>query len=250
MNKKKLHRRDFISNTGKAAMALTIAPIVLEACSSSKKSTTHTSNTTVWEPNFNQTPLAFKYNELEPNIDAATMEIHYSKHAAAYCANMNEAIKTEYKKASMAYIPNILSEMSTYSLKLRNNLGGHYNHELFWQCLTPKSTGKPSGKLTEAITNNFGSFENFKTQFTEVAKSRFGSGWVWLIKTNDGSLKVSSTANQDNPLMDIADVRGLPLLGLDVWEHAYYLKYQNKRAEYINNFWNILNWNFVESRFI
>ncbi|MCZ2223170.1 MAG: superoxide dismutase [Chitinophagales bacterium] len=197
---------------------------------------------------FIQQPLPYSYNALEPYIDAATMEIHYTKHAAGYTKNLNDALKEEYKKADAITIENILENISQYSTKMRNNAGGHYNHELFWQILTPTSSKKPSGALAKAIETSFGSFENFKTQFNDTALKRFGSGWAWLIVSNDG-LKITSTPNQDNPLMNIAETKGFPLLGLDVWEHAYYLKYQNKRAEYINNWWNIINWNVVEKRF-
>lgn len=238
MNNKKLHRRNFISNTVKAGLAVTILPSFVGK-----------EKAMVWEPSFKQEPLPYDYKALEPNIDALTMEIHYTKHAAAYAKNLNEAYKAEYKKAGLQELKTLLGEISTYSIKMRNNAGGHYNHELFWHCLTPKSSLKPSGKLAAAIDKNFTSFDEFKKQFSDAAKSRFGSGWAWLILQKDGSLKITSTPNQDNPLMDVAEIKGFPLLGLDVWEHAYYLKYQNKRADYINSFWNIVNWDFVQERF-
>ena len=140
--------------------------------------------------------------------------------------------------------------MSKYSTKMRNNAGGHYNHELFWQVMKPAPSMAPKGALAEAIVKAYGSFADFQKAFGEAAKSRFGSGWAWLLIKNDGSLAISSTPNQDNPLMDIAETPGFPLLGLDVWEHAYYLKYQNKRPDYINNWWNLVNWEFVEKRYI
>ncbi len=197
--------------------------------------------------NFKQDPLAYAYNALEPSIDALTMEIHYTKHAAAYCKALNEAAHTENVDVNKP-IEDILKDISLYSSKMRNNAGGHYNHELFWKCLSPKAT-QPSAKLADAITKAFGSFDAFKSQFADAAKSRFGSGWAWLTVNSEGKLVISSTPNQDNPLMSVAEVKGMPLYGLDVWEHAYYLKYQNKRADYIDSFWKVLNWDFVSDRF-
>lgn len=239
MSKSNIHRRKFIADTAKLGVGLTLMPSLVKA--------SVTNN--LFEPNYKQQPLPYGSKDLEPVIDAATMEIHYTKHAAAYAKNLDDAFKAEYKKVSIDDLAILLSEVSKYSTKMRNNAGGHYNHELFWQCMTPKSSGKPVGKLEEAITKSFGSFDAFKTQFSDAAKNRFGSGWAWLIVTEKGDLKVTSTPNQDNPLMDVAEVKGYPLLGLDVWEHAYYLKYQNKRTDYITNWWSIVNWNFVEQRF-
>lgn len=195
---------------------------------------------------FKQQPLPYAYTALEPSIDAMTMEIHYTKHAAAYCKNLNEAAKEE--NAEGKTVEDILKNISKYSTKMRNNAGGHYNHELFWKLLSPKSTA-PGEELSKAINSHFGSVDAFKTKFNDAAKSRFGSGWAWLIYTGDKKLVIASTPNQDNPLMDIAEIKGTPLLGLDVWEHAYYLKYQNRRAEYIDNFWKIVNWDVVTERF-
>ena len=239
MSKSNIQRRKFITDTAKLGLGLALMPSLAKAT---------TVNIIIGEPYYGQQPLPYSYKDLEPVIDAATMEIHYTKHAAAYAKNLEDAFKAEYKKAGMDDLATLLGEISKYSAKMRNNAGGHYNHELFWQCMTPKSTGKPAGKLEEAIIKNFGSFEAFKTQFSDAAKNRFGSGWAWLIVTEKGDLKVTSTPNQDNPLMDVAEVKGFPLLGLDVWEHAYYLKYQNKRADYITNWWSIVNWSFVEQR--
>lgn len=239
MSKSNIHRRKFIADTAKLSVGLAFMPSLAKAAATNN----------LFEPNYKQQPLPYGYKDLEPVIDAATMEIHYTKHAAAYAKNLDDAFKAEYMKASIDDLATLLSEVSKYSTKMRNNAGGHYNHELFWQCMTSKSSGKPSGKLEEAITKSFGSLDAFKTQFSDAAKNRFGSGWTWLIVTEKGELKVTSTPNQDNPLMDVAEVKGFPLLGLDVWEHAYYLKYQNKRADYITNWWSIVNWNFVEQRF-
>jgi Fe-Mn family superoxide dismutase len=196
---------------------------------------------------FKQEPLAYAYNALEPSIDALTMEIHYTKHAAAYAKNLNEAATAEKVDMSQP-VEEILKNISKYSAKMRNNAGGHYNHELFWKCLTPKTT-QPGGKLEAAITKQFGSIDAFKTQFSDAAKARFGSGWAWLVVDNDKKLVITSTANQDNTLMDISEVKGVPVFGLDVWEHAYYLHYQNKRADYIEGFWKVLNWDFASERF-
>ncbi len=190
--------------------------------------------------------LPYDYNALEPYIDAKTMEIHYTKHHGGYTAKLNAAI--EGTNLSEHSIEQILQNVSQHPIAVRNNGGGYYNHSLFWNILTPNSKGKPSGLLADAISSSFGSFENFKDEFSNAAATRFGSGWAWLIVTN-GTLKVCSTPNQDNPLMDVADVKGAPILGLDVWEHAYYLHYQNRRPDYINAFWNIINWDEVEKRF-
>jgi superoxide dismutase, Fe-Mn family len=197
---------------------------------------------------FDQSPLAYAYNSLEPIIDATTMEIHYSKHAAAYCKNVKEAAAAE-KVDITKPIEDVLANISKFSAKMRNNAGGHYNHELFWKSMKPAGEGKPSGNLLTAIEKNFNSFEAFKTQFTDAGKNRFGSGWAWLVVGKDKKLVIGSTPNQDNPLMDISDLKGFPLLGLDVWEHAYYLKYQNRRPEYIENWWKVVNWEFVQQRF-
>lgn len=191
--------------------------------------------------------LDYAYNALEPNIDAATMEIHHTKHHAAYTNNLNAAL--EGTSGANETIENILANISKYSMAVRNNGGGFYNHSLFWKVIGPNGTGTPSGKLLDAIVKDFGSFEAFKEQFAKAAATRFGSGWAWLVKLPDGKLVVTSTPNQDNPLMDTAEVKGTPILGLDVWEHAYYLKYQNRRPEYIQAFWNVVNWQAVADKF-
>lgn len=205
-------------------------------------------NTTVLSPiNFDQQPLAYAYNALEPSIDAMTMEIHYTKHAAAYCKNVKEAAAAEGVNIKLP-LEDLLKNISKYSVKMRNNGGGHFNHELFWKTLSPKTT-EPSGKFADAIFKSFGSTDEFKKQFADAAKSRFGSGWAWLLVNSDKKLVISSTPNQDNPLMDVAEIKGMPVFGLDVWEHAYYLKYQNRRAEYIDGFWKVINWDFVAERY-
>jgi len=196
---------------------------------------------------FKQTPLPYAYNALEGNIDAQTMEIHYSKHAAGYVSNLNKAIAgTPQEKENLVQI---LSKVSKLTPAVRNNAGGHYNHELFWMILTPEKNTKPSAKLTKAINEAFGSMDAFKEKMSKAGADRFGSGWAWLSVDKNGKLFVSSTPNQDNPLMDVVEEKGTPILGIDVWEHAYYLKYQNKRADYLTAIWNVLNWNEVSKRY-
>ena len=232
-------RRQFIKQTGKASIAMASMPLM------------HTLGVLPinQEINFQQIPLPYAYNALEPFIDAMTMEIHHTKHAAGYTKNLNDACVAEKVDIKTTSITNLLESISKYSTKMRNNAGGHYNHELFWQTMQPASASMPTGSLAKAIEKSFGSFADFQKAFSEVAKNRFGSGWAWLIINEKKELAICSTANQDNPLMDIAETKGYPLLGLDVWEHAYYLKYQNKRADYINNWWNLVNWKFVEERY-
>ena len=191
--------------------------------------------------------LPYAFNALEPHIDAKTMEIHHGKHHNAYVTNLNNAIAgTDAEKMS---IEDICKNISKYPAAVRNNGGGHYNHSLFWTVLGPNAGGQPSGALAEAINAAFGSFDTFKEKFAAAGTTRFGSGWAWLI-VKDGKLEICSTANQDNPLMDIAEVKGTPILGLDVWEHAYYLNYQNRRPDYISAFWSVVNWSEVASRFV
>lgn len=194
---------------------------------------------------FELAPLPYAHNALEPHIDAKTMEIHHGKHHAAYTTNLNNAIKgTEWENKT---IEEILANVSKLAPAVRNNGGGFYNHNLFWSIMGPNAGGTPSGELAEAINKAFGSFDEFKTQFATAGTTRFGSGWAWLCVTSKG-LEICSTANQDNPLMDIEGARGCagkPILALDVWEHAYYLNYQNRRPDYITAFWNVVNWNKV-----
>ncbi len=194
---------------------------------------------------FTQKPLPYAYNALEPFIDAQTMEIHYSKHHAAYIKNLNTAVVgTDAEKMT---ITEIFANISKLSSAIRNNAGGHFNHELFWSILTPEKNTKPSADLEKAINDAFGSLDVLKEKMNAAAATRFGSGWAWLYVGQDGKLAVCSTANQDNPLMDIAENKGMPILGIDVWEHAYYLKYQNKRADYLTAIWNVINWNEVSN---
>jgi superoxide dismutase, Fe-Mn family len=199
-----------------------------------------------WNGEFLLPELAYSFNALEPYIDAQTMELHYSKHHAAYTDKFNAAVKEAGLTGKTAF--DILSEVSKYPLAIRNNGGGYLNHKLFWKMLAPATGQKPSPELLNAITLDFGSLEVFKEKFNAAAKSVFGSGWTWLIVA-DNKLKIVTTPNQDSPIMDIAADKGTPLLCLDIWEHAYYLKYQNRRPEYIDAFWNVVNWDFVSQRY-
>ncbi len=194
---------------------------------------------------FTLAPLPYAYEALEPHIDVQTMQIHHGKHHQAYVDNLNKAIAgTEHESKT---IEEIVAHAGSISAAVRNNGGGHWNHTFFWASMAPNAGGTPSGKLAEAIDAAFGSFDAFKEKFNAAGMTRFGSGWAWLI-VKDGKLEVCSTPNQDNPLMDVAEVKGTPILGADVWEHAYYLKYQNKRADYLSAFWNVVNWAVVEER--
>jgi Fe-Mn family superoxide dismutase len=189
--------------------------------------------------------LPYAFDALEPHIDARTMEIHHGKHHNAYVTNLNAAVAgTEWESKSLE---EILANISKLSPAVRNNGGGHWNHSFFWQIMGPNAGGNPTGEVAAAIDSAFGSFDNFKTEFAKAGTTRFGSGWAWLTAAG-GKLTISSTANQDNPLMDIAEVKGTPILGLDVWEHAYYLHYQNRRPDYITAFFNVINWDEVNKR--
>ncbi len=191
--------------------------------------------------------LPYANNALEPHIDQATMEIHHGKHHNAYVTNLNKALEgSEWASKSLE---DILKNISKTSAAIRNNGGGHFNHSMFWKSLSPQGGGAPTGAVAEAIEKAFGSFDKFKEDFANAGATRFGSGWAWLCVKEDGSLCVCSTPNQDNPLMDVADCKGTPILGLDVWEHAYYLKYQNRRPDYIAAFWNLVNWSYVNELF-
>ncbi|MEA1873962.1 MAG: superoxide dismutase [Bacteroidota bacterium] len=192
--------------------------------------------------------LGYDYKALEPNIDAQTMEFHYTKHHNGYFTKMQNAVKgTELEEKTFL---EVLKNISKYPVVVRNNGGGHVNHAMFWQSMSANGGGKPKGKLFDAIESQFGSFDAFTEKFNNAAATRFGSGWAWLIVKDDKSLAVTSTPNQDNPLMDVADENGMPILGLDVWEHAYYLKYQNRRPDYISAFWNVVDWDVIEKRYL
>nr|WP_174506459.1 superoxide dismutase [Acinetobacter sp. Marseille-Q1620] len=198
---------------------------------------------------FKQSPLPYATNALEPAIDQKTMEIHYGKHHKAYVDNLNAQIKN-YPELDKIDLAALQKQISKYNVAVRNNGGGHFNHTFFWESLAPAAkTGKPNAALLKQINQDFGSLDNFKKKFAEAATGRFGSGWAWLIVNPEGKLEITSTANQDNPLMDVVSEKGQPLLALDVWEHAYYLKYQNRRADYIQSFWSVVNWNKVNERY-
>jgi Fe-Mn family superoxide dismutase len=195
--------------------------------------------------------LTYGFDALEPHIDAKTMEIHHDKHHAAYVNNLNKALEGK-KDLESKTVEQLISNINTLPKEIqgavRNNGGGHYNHTFFWTIIGPKGGGQPSGELAQAIKNDFGSFDTFKEKFAAAGTTRFGSGWAWLC-VSGGKLSVCSTPNQDNPLMDVAECKGTPVLGIDVWEHAYYLKYQNRRPDYIAAFWNLIKWDAVAQRY-
>lgn len=231
-----MNRRTFVRDSIKAATALSLGSSLVAASAPAEGAS----------PSFTfaQVPLPYGYSALEPHIDALTMEIHYSRHHTAYIKNVNDEIAA--KSLGFGSETEFFANASKLSDKARNNGGGAWNHNFFWQVMKP-SAGAPSGKIAEALTQAFGSVEKFKEQFTITAMGRFGSGWAWLV-SDQGKLKIGSTPNQDNPLMDLSELKGTPILALDVWEHAYYLKYQNKRADYIANWWSVVNWEEVAKR--
>lgn len=236
-------RRNFIADTAKAGLGVYVGSSLLSSCASVNKVVSDKYTT-----GYKQDPLPYNYSALNEAIDAATMEIHYTKHAASYAANLSDAVKAEGVDMAKP-VEDVLHRISKYSTKMRNNGGGHYNHELFWKVMTPNGDAQPTGTLAAAINESFGSVDAFKTAFSDAGKNRFGSGWAWLLVDGDKKLRISSTPNQDNPLMDVAEVKGFPLLGLDVWEHAYYLRYQNKRPDYIAAWWKVVNWKYVQERY-
>lgn len=195
---------------------------------------------------FTQEPLPYAYDALEPNIDAQTMEIHFTKHHAGYVKKLNAAL-IALGKENETDILAILNNITSYNTAVRNNAGGHYNHTLFWNILTPEKGTQLSAALAADINATFGDYDTFKAEFVKAAATRFGSGWAWLIVTPDNKLAITSTPNQDNPLMNDAPVKGTPILGIDVWEHAYYLKFQNKRGDYLQSVWEVINWNQVSA---
>ena len=243
-------RRDFIKKTAASAAAIGLGWSSLSALTVAQASADNKTHSPIaGNVGFEQTPLPYAYNALEDVIDAKTMEIHYSKHAAAYAKALNEAAKAEGVVMTNP-VEDLLANITKYSTKMRNNAGGHYNHEIFWKMMRPKREDNvPGGKLKTDIESAFGSIEKFQEKFSDAAKTRFGSGWAWLYVDHNKRLKVGSSPNQDNPLMDFSDIKGTPLLGLDVWEHAYYLKYQNRRPDYIHNWWKLVNWDYVEQRY-
>ncbi|MEI6946922.1 superoxide dismutase [Paraflavisolibacter sp. H34] len=236
-------RRQFLFQSAKAGLGVCIGSSVLSSCFLTSRM-----GTGKYRTFFEQQPLPYAYGSLSEAIDGTTMEIHYTKHAAGYALNLQDAARNENVDRNEP-LEKVLNRISKYTTKMRNNAGGHYNHELFWKCMDPNGGGRPSGKLAAALDESFNTFDSFKTQFTEAGKNRFGSGWAWLILDRDKKLRIGSTPNQDNPLMDVSEFKGFPLLGLDVWEHAYYLRYQNKRPDYIANWWKVVNWKYVQERY-
>jgi len=236
-----LKRRNFIFSIGTIPLVAGLEPLT----KSLEKISNQTRRRSLMGK-FELPKLPYEYDALEPYIDKTTMEIHYTKHHNGYVTNLNNAVAgTDMEGKSLE---ELLKKVSGLPTAVRNNGGGHYNHSLFWTIMKKGGGGQPEGPLGEAITSSFGSFESFKEQFSKAAATRFGSGWAWLILSGD-KLAITSTPNQDNPVMDLAEVKGTPILGLDVWEHAYYLKYQNKRPDYIANWWNVINWEEVSKRF-
>lgn len=251
-------RRDFIKKSALLSTGIFMGTSIINSTlaantSDSDSSIFHDDILKSQEAAYTLPKLPYTYNALEPHIDKLTMEIHYSKHHQAYVTNLNKAIETLDKTIAdkAKNLSTIFENMSLFPEAIRNNGGGHYNHSLFWNLMKPNGGGEPKGKLGEAINATFGSFDAFKKQFADAAAKRFGSGWAWLVVSN-GKLTITSTPNQDNPLMNLPTIvaKGKPVLTLDVWEHAYYLKNQNRRADYIASFWNVVNWEAAEALFI
>jgi len=240
MENLKNNRRQFLKNAALLGVTGLVVPSLLKASSSEP----FISPVAMLDDFFTLPMLGYGYDALEPHIDTTTMQIHHSRHHQAYVTNLNNAMKQNNVDASLE---DLMKNVSKYPAAIRNNGGGHWNHSFFWKEMKPKGGGLPTGKVSEAINGAFENFDKFKELFSDAAMKRFGSGWAWLVKTEDGKLVITSTPNQDNPLMDIAEVKGTPVLGIDVWEHAYYLHYQNKRADYINAWWNVVNWDFAAS---
>jgi Fe-Mn family superoxide dismutase len=242
-----MNKRDFLQRGLLLAISGLVSPSLL-ARARDEKFLAEARATPIADGPFTLPALPYAFNALEPHIDARTMEIHHDAHHKTYVSKLNEAIVGKpQEKMSLA---DLLASTSKQTDAVRNNAGGHYNHSMFWQILAAKGGGQPTGALATDITSTFGSYEKFQDEFAKAATGRFGSGWAWLSVDKAGKLFISSTPNQDNPLMDLPGIqRGTPILGLDVWEHAYYLKYQNKRPDYVKAFWNVVNWSAVGSRY-
>lgn len=238
-------RRNFLKQSALAVVGIAASASISKAAT--EMNVLKEENNLVDGDKFTLTPLPYAYDALEPHIDKLTMEIHHGKHHQAYVTNLNKALEG---KGNFQSLEKIFAGINAVSSAVRNNAGGHYNHSLFWTLMKPNGGGEPKGKLGETIKTTFGSFEEFKKQFADIAMKRFGSGWAWLV-VNNGKLSIGSTPNQDNPLMNLdgLEIKGTPVLALDVWEHAYYLKNQNRRADYIASWWNVVNWEVAERLF-
>ena len=246
-NNNNMNKREFIKNSMILGAGAMLTPPLLSSCMNTNGSSGAAASLVSVDAagKFTQPALGYTFDALEPHIDAMTMELHYGKHHAGYTTKFNAAL--EHENFHSTDIHKIFSSVSDYGPGVRNSGGGYYNHNLYWKFMSADGGGEPSGKIGAAIRETFGSFEEFKTLFSAISASQFGSGWGWLILDGEGLLQVTSTANQDNPLMDVAEVQGTPLLNIDVWEHAYYLDYQNRRKSYIEAYFNVINWAFVEA---
>ena len=242
-----MNKREFLKTSAILGAGALIVPSVASSCMNSSAAGGATASPvgTNAEGKFIQPELGYAFDALEPHIDAKTMEVHYGKHHAGYTRKFNTALEHEDLHSTDIY--SLFASVSSYGAGVRNNGGGYFNHSLYWKFMSPEGGGEPSGKLAEAITKDFGSFQKFKELFSATSASHFGSGWGWLLLDSEGKLQVTSTPNQDNPLMDIAEVKGTPLLNIDVWEHAYYLHYQNMRKSYVDAYWNVIDWDFVSA---
>ncbi len=238
------NRRVFIKKSLQASILVGAGIPMLSSCADGAGGDENEDSVEQVPLSFAQAALPYAFDALEPHIDTMTMEIHYGKHHAGYVSNLNNALAEN--NITAANVEELLANVSTHPTAIRNNAGGHYNHDLFWNIMKPGGNEVP-GKLSEAINASFGSMDSFKEEFSKAATGRFGSGWAWLVESN-GKLMIGSTPNQDNPLMDVSELKGTPLLGLDVWEHAYYLNYQNLRGDYVKNWWNLVNYNEVAAR--
>jgi len=242
-----MNKREFLKTSAILGAGTLVAPTLAFSCTNSSAGTGATASlvATGSDGKFTQPSLGYAFDALEPHVDALTMELHYGKHHAGYTRKFNAALEHEDLHSTNIY--RIFETVSSYGAGVRNNGGGYFNHNLYWKFMSPDGGGAPTGKLAAAIVEAFGSFDKFKELFTATAGSHFGSGWGWLLLDKEGKLQVSSTPNQDNPLMDVVEVQGTPLLNVDVWEHAYYLNYQNKRKSYLEAYWNVVDWSFVGS---
>lgn len=240
-----MNKREFLKTSVILGAGTVIVPTVASSCMNSSAANGATASLVALDDagKFIQPELGYAFDALVPYIDAQTMELHYGKHHAGYTRKFNEDLEQEAFHSTD--INTIFANISNYGDRLRNNGGGYYNHNLYWKFMSPDGGGEPTGELAKAINDTFGSFQQFRDLFSATAASQFGSGWGWLILDEEGALQVTSTPNQDNPLMDVAEVQGTPLLNVDVWEHAYYLKYQNMRKSYIEAYWNVIDWDFV-----